>query len=355
MYPQIVEQNQINEFNSLLEQSDSILIVTHKGPDDDAIGSTLSTYNALSATYPKKNIQMRVSNPPLDRWAYFKSYNQIQFIKDVSENLDTFDLIIFLDGSLYERFTSSPQNFESYHGNTIVIDHHIAPPDKFTLPIIYPSVTSATEIVYFLLYQNQTTISQQDAETLLLGILGDTGNLLYVSSEKSYIYLIVERLVREGKIKVDLLHSKYSKYSERVFMVLKEYMNNFQVVELPNWPKFTTSYISKALFTDRNFSYQEIKDATELFVDQYLRAITGASWGVAVYPKEDEFGVSLRSTSEGVNVRKIVEGMNVGGGHNLAAGGKFKITDPSLDSADYLSKVVDYLKLNHPNNDTLDK
>ena len=46
----------MEKIRSLIESADSIVIMAHKGPDGDAIGSALALYNALLGMYKKVDV-----------------------------------------------------------------------------------------------------------------------------------------------------------------------------------------------------------------------------------------------------------------------------------------------------------
>lgn len=346
-------QEQISAFkNSLereLDRAKKILLTCHKGPDDDAIGSLLSIYQKLGSDYPDKTIEMLVlSDNTANRWRYFPSSAKISFVPDTAKILANYDIIICLDGSQYSRFTNQPERLANFTGVKVCIDHHSSPSDPFDLALIIPESTSTSELIYRLFFQQQSKIPKVVCETLLLGILGDTGMLQYVNKPKSYIYQIVENLVNQGDINIDSLVSAYTTYSVSVFLALQAFVGNLQVKEVKGWPKFTVAFIPKGYPKLHNLKYEDMAEAAEIFRQNFLRSIKEASWGFIVYPKPDGISLSLRSRPCGVNVRKIVEELKVGGGHDLASGGTFDFTQyPNITHEKVIELVVDYLKT-HP-------
>jgi len=52
--------------------------------------------------------------------------------------------------------------------------------------------------------------------------------------------------------------------------------------------------------------------------------------------------------TDGIKIRQIVEGMNIGGGHDYAAGGTFKApSNQNLDTQTCLNQVFTWLENNH--------
>ena len=80
----------MEKIKELIEISDSILILAHKGPDGDAVGSALAFYNALLNDYRKVDIIIE------DVPRIFGFLPNIDKIKETSD-IEEYDLVIVLD------------------------------------------------------------------------------------------------------------------------------------------------------------------------------------------------------------------------------------------------------------------
>ena len=77
-----------NKIFELIEKSNSILLLTHKDPDGDAIGSVLAFYHFLTSI--NKAVDMILSNIP-------KTFNFLPSINKVVDRTDKdYDLCIVL-------------------------------------------------------------------------------------------------------------------------------------------------------------------------------------------------------------------------------------------------------------------
>lgn len=340
-----------NKFEKLVSSSKSILITAHRSQDDDSVASVLSTYNYLTKNYPTKTIEIVYSGIPISRYKTFNNYDRIRFVDDISSYIQDKDLLIFLDGSQYYRFTLYPENIGNFRGKTICIDHHSSPIDKFTLTLINTKSPSNAENIYHLFYKKQKTLDLKEIEVLLLGILGDTGNFLYIRPDQISTFGIVKRLIKEGNVNLQEFLSRYSSISIKTFEIISELVKNTKNVSENNWPPFTYAFIHRDWLEKGGFTDDQRNEASHLYMSNYLRLIEDHTWGFVLTPKPDgDFSFSLRSLPNSVNVRKIVEDMGIGGGHNRASGATFKAKSlgREVDVEYCLKQILEYLKNNQP-------
>ena len=226
---------------------------------------------------------------------------------------------------MWSRFSKK----DKYKGKIIVIDHHPKNEESFDLEFISTNFTSASEIIYHLFFSKD--IDKATAETLLMGIIGDTGKFSFVNHNKAGVFGVVEKLVRAGSIDIQLLESRYSKVDLDALFLLGKLIENIKIHKIEGWPGFLTSYLSSA---DRQrFGQPMIKEASMMF-KHYIRSVKESNWGFIVIPDFDGSGVSFRSLPGVVDVNFFSNKALGGGGHVNAAGG-FMEAEPEY--------VVDFL------------
>lgn len=316
--------NFLSAFNNLLTQSTSIILTTHISPDEDAIASILSLYHFIKQNYPDNSAKMIITGQSIDRYQSFPHFNQINFTSDLSKHLTGCDLLICLDGGQYNRFTNRPQKLADFKHPTVCIDHHPNPPDRFTLKLIDPKASSATELIYQAFFKDKK-LSPSIAQTLLMGILGDTGNFSYLSPNQSQVFSIAKKLLQASQLPdIQTLQSRYQTLPMPIFKLVQKLIKNTQFHHLKNWPQFQTSLLPQQ--TLNQYSDNQISQAGKFYLANFTRHIENYPWGFVLTPRSDnQVHISLRSLPSGVNVRRIVATLNVGGGHDLAAGGSFPI------------------------------
>lgn len=338
------------EFFNLVEKANSIVITSHTSPDDDSIGSLISLFQIIKQKYPQKKTRIVQTGERIDRYTYFENYERIEFISEMADSLEDADLLIFLDGLQYTRFSKKAERISKFTGKTICIDHHPTPPDSFDLSLIDPLSISTCGLIYRAFNQD-IEITKPLAESLFLGILGDSGNYGFVRPDDVEVFDISRDLITRGQINIQEFQSKYNIISERIFILFQELIRNTQFLQIENWPKFNYSFIQREYLEKGKFSDSETNIASALYVGDFptmgnfVRTIKNYSWGFTIIPKLDSScSISLRSLPNSVNVRQLMELMQIGGGHDRAAGGRLKFADPKI----CLEKVFEWMRNNEP-------
>jgi phosphoesterase RecJ-like protein len=339
----------VTEFFKLVDSAEKIVITSHMGPDDDSISSVLALYFILHEKYPEKNIRIIYSSERNDRWAYFENFEKIEFVAEIAECLNNGDLLIGLDANAYNRFSKDETRLSNFSGKKICIDHHANPPDAFDLSLIETTSSSNSENIYTLFYQDRPSIPPRIAEIILLGILGDTGNLRFINKNQIAAFSIVSRLVVEGDIDIAYLESKYSTFSDGTFTVMQELMKNTAVKEIEGWPKFLCAYVDRGYLEKQKPIDLDISAARNIFIASYGTRISGVEWSIVATSENDgSVKLSLRSLKSSVNVRLLVQDMGIGGGHDRAAGGKFVSPTDKLNAPDCLETIFAWMKEHTP-------
>ncbi|MFA7301159.1 MAG: DHH family phosphoesterase [Candidatus Shapirobacteria bacterium] len=335
------------EFLKLVEESRRVTITTHFSPDDDAIASTLAVYAFIKNKFPEKSISIKIMGSSNNRFNIFQNYDKIDFVNELSSELENSKLLIMVDGSQYSRFSRVPANIASHGSKKICFDHHSSPVDKFDLLYLDKNATSASEIIMDILYKDET-ITPEVAKILLMGIFGDTGTFNYLKPNQLHTFDNVKKLVKISQVEIQDFKASYSKIKKSVFAIVKEYIDNTKFVEVPNKLSYQYSFITEDFLRKNSFSDADTSEAGHIYMADYLRLIENYSWGFIATPKRREISVSLRSLPRSVNVRNIVERLNIGGGHDRAAGGGFKheTWGDELDLPFVIRYLVDWIDTN---------
>ena len=337
------------KFLNYVLKSKNILLSTHLSPDDDAFSSMVSLKYFLSKKYPNKKIIMVVSSDLSSRYSSFYGYKEIIKNKDITEYINKFDLFIGTDASEFHRFSKYPEILKNSPFPKIFIDHHKTLSSNTDLILKRNTATSAAEIIYDLIHDS-INIDQTLAELLILGILGDTGSLTFVRPDQRRIFKIFQDLLKRTPIDIQEFKSRYSKISPEVFKIFQEFVANNQYMHIKGWPKFQVTFLSREYLETNKIDDSLVSEAADIFVDQYLRLIEGYPWGFLVKPRtsDNSCTYSLRSLPGSVNVRLLIEQLNLGGGHDRASGGKLINPDGSPVTVDKaISTITDWMK-NHP-------
>lgn len=334
-----------DKFFELVEASNEVIITAHFSPDGDSISSVLSMYRIVSDKYKNKKVRIVYSGKPNEHFSYFENFDKIEWVEDMADNLGECDLLIMLDCSNYHRFTKNEEKVRAIK-NQVSIDHHASEPEPVTLLTIVPEMPSCSELI-FSLFEDYLKLDKNLAETFLLGIISDTGSFTFLDSSLSETFLITKKLLDVGGINIGILKSKYSSISKKEFDLLQEFIKNTTFKTIDGWPPFQCTYVSRDFVEEGKYTNNELTSASKAYIAHYFASIEGYIWGFIVRPKSTFCGISFRSLY-GLNVRKISEKMNLGSGHDRAAGGIFENeTDPKI----CVDLTIKWLENNEPDFD----
>lgn len=327
------------QFFDLVENSDHIVITAHISPDDDSIASVMAMCEILTTRYHDKDIQIVYGAEPTVRHQVFAQYKNIKFVSDLADHIQDTDLLIVLDVNMYARISKQPEKLQTIQ-KSIVIDHHSSAPDQFTLACIDKSYSSNSELIYRI-FADEIVLTPSLAESILLGILGDTGNFAHISPAQSGVFILAKTLVETVGTSIDAFRSRYSGIPKRIIPLLQELVKNTAYISIEGWPDMQYSSI-----TERGeYSDEDMSAASHIYMGQYLPRVEGYMWGLVATPRVDgSIRISGRSLPGSVNVRDLFERLGTGGGHDRAAGSYMK----DIDVQDALQKIFDFMKNNKP-------
>ncbi len=197
-------QKDFNKINELIAQSKNILIVSHRAPDEDAVGSSL----ALKLALKKQGIESSVfiSDYPAKEYEFLPGYN---LINSKLDNYD-FDLVFALDYGDVRRLAID-NLLDQNEITVITIDHHLGKGANHVgkVKIVEP-LSSTSEIIYYFLKESNWPIDKDIATCILTGIIGDTGGFLHANTSYRTLLTVGELLsrgIRINKIIKQILNS----------------------------------------------------------------------------------------------------------------------------------------------------
>lgn len=157
-------------------------IITHAGPDEDAVGSSTTLALGLKRlgkivriVYPTAVPEILILQPPREEPPEFAP--EISLLVDVSD-----------PGMLKDV---RPQ------GTVVVIDHHKTVTDYGAVRWVEAEKSSASEMVFDLLSAMEVAIDGAMAENLYMGIFGDTGGFTHANTSLR-VFEIAATLVGYG-------------------------------------------------------------------------------------------------------------------------------------------------------------
>ncbi len=363
-----MDERSLNDVIALLERSERILLVTHRKPDGDAIGSLMGLSKILQIL--GKEVVSTCSDQVPERFSFFPNVSSVQkevpgarefvvtldcdktevdrlkyhlednkihivitpkkgrfFEKNVTctERSDAFDLIVTVDvadipqlGRVYDEnkdlFTSLP---------VINIDHHASNTNFGKLNMVIPSASSTSEILYDLIQalekHFQKELMTKDVATFLLsGVTTDTGSFQNANTTPKSMEIAAD-LMDKGASHQDIIKFLFR---TKKLPTLKLWGKILTKIEVDKTHRIVWSSVTQEDFTETGTTSED----TEGIIDELLVHAPEAEM-VALFKEEKDLAtgqagmasVSLRSKSGQVSVMEVAK-LFGGGGHVQAAG-----------------------------------
>ncbi len=302
--PQI--KKDFNKINELIGQSKNILIVGHRSPDEDAVGSALALKWALKNQ--GINSSIFIEGYSSKEYDFLPGYNLINSKLDSSCD---FDLVFALDYGDVRRLAIDDL-LEQYNPIVITVDHHLDEGANHIgeLKILEPA-SSTSEIIYHYLKESNWDIDRDIAVCILTGIIGDTGGFLHSNTSYGTLLIVGELLskgIRINKIIKQILSNRNFAGNSKV---LGQLLGNVE-----KYPELDLVYL---MINNDDFESWRKSDLNNLI--SVINTVEDCKWSLILveYEKGRTKG-SLRSEEyNGVDVSKIAS-LFGGGGHKLASG-----------------------------------
>lgn len=331
---------QIEALKALLKTPKNIIVIGHRNPDGDAIGSSMGWAMFLEYLGHKVEVVMPNEYPDFLNWVP-QQENIVLYSKEkerVRELIQESDLIFTLDFNHLSRVGNDFQeDLEAAEKSFVMIDHHQQPDDYAEIMISDADYGSTAELVYDCIDKMEYTglINKEIASCLYLGIMTDTGSFKF-SSTTARTHYVTANLIENGAESSKIQQQTFDSNSYSSIKLLGLAMQNLEYL-----PELKTAYIhlSHEELDGNNFK----KGDTEGFVN-YGLSIKDVV--LAAIFKEDLIQnivkISFRSKGD-FDVNQFARKYFDGGGHKNAAGGK---SDLSLkETIEKFVNLLDEYKL----------
>jgi phosphoesterase RecJ-like protein len=333
-------KSQIPEIKALLSTPKNIVIVPHKNPDGDAMGSTLGLYHYLKSY--NHNVVVIAPNdyPNFLKWLPGDD-TVLKFESQQKESkalISKADLIFTLDFNTFHRVGEQMSEVLKVSKATkLMIDHHQQPDDyaKYTYSDV--SMSSTCEMVYNFIEMlgDDHKVDATIATCLYVGIMTDTGSFRFPAT-KSKTHYVIGTLIEKGANNSEIHNNIFDTNSYSRLQLLGRAMQNLKVI-----PELRTAYMTLSQAELDEFNYK--KGDTEGFVN-YALSLKGIIFAIIFIENHQDniIKISLRSKGE-FSVNEFSRSHFHGGGHTNAAGGRSEI-DLSSTIDKFISILPQYKK-----------
>ena len=239
----------MNNFFKILDEEinnhKNIIIMGHKNPDLDCIGSSLGLYYSIEKecyifkTEDNLNDSMTKAFKVLEK-------KEINFINKTNykEKINN-TLLIITD--LHRKSLLEHEEILNEIKDVIVIDHHIIGKDKIETKLEYINreVSSATEIVTHYLKYKEKTVDSDIATIMLAGIEIDTNGYNMKTTEQTFkTAAFLMNMGADNILKQNILKIKKEDYINRTEQIKNSYMiNNMMICKLDG-KNYNPSYLA---------------------------------------------------------------------------------------------------------------
>lgn len=313
-----MNKDDINSIKTLLSSPKAIVIIPHKNPDGDAVGSTLGLYHYLKQYNHNVNIVAPNDYPDFLKWMPGES-TIIKYDIQKSEGdslIHDADLIFTLDFNSLGRIGHMEEVVSNSNATKIMIDHHQQPDDYAKYMYSDVSMSSTCEMVFNFIemLDDVDKIDSDIATCLYTGIMTDTGSFRFPSTT-SATHTIIGHLIQKGANNSEIHNNIYDTNSYARLQLLGRALSNLKVI-----PEYRTAYITLTQEELNTFDFK--KGDTEGFVN-YGLSLKGIIFAaIFIESHQDEIiKISLRSKGD-FSVNELSRTHFHGGGHTNAAGGR---------------------------------
>lgn len=336
-------QQDISEIKQLLASPKKIVIVPHKNPDGDAIGSSLGLYHYLIKNNHHATVITPNDYPDFLKWipgehSILKHDLQTQKCETLIANAD---IIFTLDFNAFHRTGNMESVLAESEAIKILIDHHQEPDDYAKYIFSDVLMSSTCEMIYHFINMLGMVdgIDATIATCLYVGIMTDTGSFRFKCTT-STTHRIIADLIEKGADNTQIHNKIYDTNSYERLQLLGCALSNLKVL-----PKLRTAYITLSQDELQKFNYK--KGDTEGVVN-YGLSLDNIIFAVIFIEDKNEgiIKISLRSKGD-FSVNAFSRAHFNGGGHINAAGGR---SNESLKDTieKFISILPSYKKaLNH--------
>jgi phosphoesterase RecJ-like protein len=313
-----MNENDIMLLQGLLDIPKKIVLIPHKSPDGDAMGSTLGLYYFLKKLNHTATVISPNDFPEFLAWLP-GSENVLVYETDklnCEKEILNADLVFTLDFNAFHRTGEMETVLKKVVAPIVMIDHHQAPDNYATVTYSDVNFGSTCEMVYNFIefLDKKELIDKTIATCLYTGILTDSGGFKYPKTTGT-THRIVAEFIDLGVENTTIPNQLFDNSSYERLQLLGRTLEKMKVI-----PEKKTAYTFLSQSDLNEFKYQ--KGDTEGNVN-YGLSIKGIVFAAIFIEHRDENIIKISFRSQGdFDVNQFARQNFNGGGHINAAGGK---------------------------------
>ena len=243
----------IRDLKSQLQISKKIIVIPHKNPDGDAIGSCVAL-NELLKSLGHKSLIISPNNFP-DFLKWMDVDNEIKIYEDdnklLSNEILNSDIIFTLDFNALSRIGPMGDFVKESKAFKVMIDHHQNPENYAKYIYSDVNMSSTCEMVYHFISELslEDKVTSKIASALYTGIMTDTGSFKFPLTT-DLTHKVVSELIKKGANGNQINNLVYDNNSYDKLLLLSHTLSNM-VVDMQH--KTAYMYLTQQNLNKYNF------------------------------------------------------------------------------------------------------
>jgi phosphoesterase RecJ-like protein len=294
----------------VIRSHDRFLVTTHENPDGDALGSLLASKLALDQLGKDAVMYLGGEAPLPAEYGFMPLQGLLRRLPE-----DAGDRVLLaVDCANESRLGPDPEVLVSA-AVVVNVDHHHDNTHFGTINLVVPDASSTGEVLRDVFRELEVRLTPEIAEALYIALVTDTGRFQYRNTTSKALRLAAE-LVDAG---ADVHRVFEGVYESVQFAKLKLLARALERAQIYEGGRLVVSYLLRTDFHEVGAA----EPYSEGIID-YLRAVEGADMAALIREPPRDTGplhrVSLRASSDEIDVSAIARASGAGGGHRQAAG-----------------------------------
>ena len=196
-----IRKENIQTLEQWIARAASPVVLGHTHPDGDALGATAAL--ALYLRGLGKDAAVVFPDSPADNLRFILPAHVPCLFQDTDpdaavQRIQQADLIFLVDANAFSRIEGLQDAASASSAPKVLMDHHLNPDlDSFGLAFTTPNISSASEVVYWILKElMEEAPSSSMWDSLMIGMTTDTNN--FANSVFPSTFRMASELIRRA-------------------------------------------------------------------------------------------------------------------------------------------------------------
>jgi len=321
----------VQKLDTLIKQSNSILVACHTGADPDALSSILALKAIFEVNYVKNPVTAIGERIPKSL-SFIPGYSDAVngSLLEVLEK-DAPDLVVFADFSqphMASKFDADAiqETIKKARIPMVIIDHH---PETYKneqaeLYINLDPTSTATNIYLIFHEILGLPLAPRIADLLLYGIIADTNRFKfkYGAASQAGVLKVASSLLEKSTVSIEDIANELDRLDLGMLKIVSVFVDNIRFFQ----ETFAYTTITEDQLAERNLDSTKLGDAAQYVANLVISSVDTAKQGAVIYPhmlEENTYTVRFRASSEHYPVNRYASALG-GGGHPQSAAARVK-------------------------------